>query len=372
MLVIARGYLVYELTGSARLLGLVSAGVAVPLLLLSLFGGVIADRVPRKGIVQLYQASLAATALFVAVSVAAEVITWVHLLVAAMLQGAGWSLMAPARQALIPQLVGRKNIANAMALTGAGMSLVALVGPAVGGLLYATIGPAGLHYAVAATGLGAVLLSNTLPRLDVEAGRQGARVMADIRSGLSYTLSNRPVLAMLAVILTSALLVQPFAYMVPVFVTDIYHRGSGSYGLLVAMMGLGSLVGALAMASLGAWRRGLLLILGGFASGTALLLMAAAPWYQAAIAIMLLLGLGDATRRVLNQTLIIEQTEEEYRGRVVSVYTMIYGVMPLGVLPAGIAMDLFGPQITTAFLGAAMLVSSALFLATQKTLRGLP
>jgi predicted MFS family arabinose efflux permease len=155
----------------------------------------------------------------------------------------------------------------------------------------------------------------------------------------------------------------------PVFIVDIYHLGPDSMGLLVAIMGGGSLVGSLLIASTGAWKRGLLLILGSLASGIALLLIALIPLYSAAAVIMILLGLGDSSRRTLNQSLIMEEVDDAYRGRVMSIFMMNFGLTPFGVLPAGIVSDWLGGQWAIGMLAVLLLVVSVVVWATQKRLR---
>jgi MFS family permease len=127
----------------------------------------------------------------------------------------------------------------------------------------------------------------------------------------------------------------------------------------------------MAILSLGRWKRGMLLILGSLMSGVGLVLVAAFPYYLAAVGIMVLLGLGDSARRSLNQTLIIEVVDDRYRGRVMSVFMMNFGLMPLGVLPAGFLMESLGEEATIAILGAGMLAVATMVLVTQKRLREL-
>ena len=147
MQMLARGYLVYELTNqNAAILGLVNAATALPILVLALFGGAIADRMERKRIVQLGQSGAAILALFIAISISLGYITWWHLLVTSVVHGSLMAMLMPARQSMIPQLVGKEMLGNAMALNAAGMSMSTMLAPAVAGGLYALIGPAGVYY----------------------------------------------------------------------------------------------------------------------------------------------------------------------------------------------------------------------------------
>ena len=369
MQMIARGYLTYDITSSPFLLGLVSAGFALPMLSLSLFGGAVADRVDRKLVIQVGQAMNMTVALLIAVAITANVVHWTHLLVASMIQGAIFSFMMPARQAIIPQLVGRDMISNAVALSAVAMSVGTLVAPALAGILYDVIGPAGVYYVIAGMGLAAVLVTGLLPKTGGGPLTSDVPMLRDIKAGLSYISRSPLVLTLLAMGLGTALFAMPIRFLMPVLVVDLYHRGPESLGLLVSIMGVGSLVGALVIASLGRWRRGLLLILGTFLSGIALLMLALFPFYFAAAAIMVILGLGDSGRRTLNQALIMENVEDQYRGRVMSVFMLNFGLMPLGVLPAGLVAEFFGVQTAVGLLAVLLLVFAGAILLTQRRLR---
>ena len=167
------------------------------------------------------------------------------------------------------------------------------------------------------------------------------------------------------------ILLHPFVFLLPVLVTEGFVRESEAYGLLLSMLGLGSLLGSLAAAWLGKWRRGLLLMAGNVAAGAALIVIAFVPLYFVALGIMTIVGLSEAGRRALSQSLIMEQAADEYQGRMISLYTMTFGLMPLGILPAGFAVDRFGIERTLGTLGAVMLGVSILVLLTQKRLRNL-
>ncbi|MCH7653601.1 MAG: MFS transporter [Chloroflexi bacterium] len=155
----------------------------------------------------------------------------------------------------------------------------------------------------------------------------------------------------------------------PVFIVDIYRLGPEYMGLLVSAMGGSSLISALFVASLNKWHRGMLLIISSFMSAIALILVAAIPVYMAGVFIMVLLGIGDAGRRTLNQSLVLEETEDQYRGRVMSVFMLNRGLMPLGVLPTAILIDYMGAQVAIGLLGVILGVVATVILVTQKRLR---
>ena len=372
MQMLARGYLVYDLTEqNAAILGLVNAANAFPLLILALFGGAIADRMERKRIIQVGQGGAALNALFIAISISTDTVTWHHLMAAAVIHGALMAFLMPARQAIIPQLVGQERLANAMVINAAGMSAATVLAPTVAGILYAAINPEGVYYFITALGAVSLVLTGMLPKLANGGSARRAAMVSDIRAGLSYIRHSPLVLTLLLMGLTTTLLAMPFRFLMPVFVVDIYGRGPDAMGLLLTVMGVGTLVGSLAIAAIGRWRRGLLLIAGTIVSGIALLMVALFPFYFVGMGIMLLLGLGDSGRRALNQALIMEVSEDAYRGRVWSVFMMNFGLMPLGVLPAGIAIELLDGQKVVGALAVLLLATAIVVLITQRRLRNL-
>lgn len=373
MQMLARGYLVYDLTGSASLLGIVNAGMAIPMLSLSLFGGAFADRIDRKLIIQAGQAGSVVISLVVGLFIISGFITWQYLFVASIIQGAMFAFMMPARQAIIPQLVGKGKLSNAMALNAAAMSSMTLIAPGIAGVLYAYAGPHNVYFVITALAALSVFFTSLIPKMgNANAGKPKGAMGKEIIAGLVYIRHSHIVLVLLVMGLATTLFAMPFRMLMPVFVVDVYHLGPDSMGLLVAVMGGGSLAGALFIASIGQWRRGMLLILGSFASGIALLLLAIFPIYLVAAFIMILLGLGDAGRRSLNQSLIMEEVEDQYRGRVMSVFMMNFGLMPLGVLPTGLLADYIGPQPAIGLLGVLMLITATVVMVTQKRLRNMP
>ncbi len=372
MQMLVRSYLVYDITGSATLLGLVSAGSAVPMLGLALFGGAIADRVERKWLIQIGQGAGGILALVIGITIATDHIEWYHLLMASVVQGVLFAFLMPARQALVPELVGRDQLTNALALNAAGMSGMTLIAPAIAGGLYTLVGPDNVYFIISGLGFTAMLLTGLIPRTGSGAAGTTGPMTKDILAGLAYIRRRPLVLTLLVMGLVTTMLANPFRLLLPVFVVDIYDRGPESMGLLMALMGAGVLIGSLFVASLGRWRRGMLLIAGSFLSGAALVLLAVFPFYIAAAGIMVLLGLGDAGRRTLNQSLIMEQVEDQYRGRVMSVYLMNFGLMPLGVVPMGIVTQLLGGQAAVGILGGLLLATTTVILLTQRGLRQLP
>ncbi|MDE2824407.1 MAG: MFS transporter [Chloroflexota bacterium] len=369
MQMLVRGYLTYELTESATLVGIVSSAGAVAVLVFALWGGAIADRVERRRVIQLGQGVSVVLALIVGVAVLFDVIAWYHLLMAGIVQGIMWSFLAPARQALVPQLVGTQNLGNAIALTAAAMSGSAAVAPSIAGVLYGRIGPEGVYFVIAGMSAVAVLLTTSIPRTPLEREGKKPPMLEDIKDGIQYLLRSPFIMTLLLFGLGMTMIVMPYRFLLPVYVVEVYGRGSESLGLLLSIVGVGSLAGSLFIASITRWHRGLLLLGGGFAAGLALITTSAIPIFFVAAPFMLMLGLGDSSNRSLNQTLVMENMDAEYRGRIMSLWMMKFGLMPLGILPISIIAEQFGPQASFTCMGVAIIIITLLILLSNRQLR---
>ena len=371
MQMLAQGYLAYEITGSGTILGYINLGIAVPLLTVPLFGGALADKIDRKLLIQGAQLTAALLALVLGVMIDTEVIAWQHLMISSMVQGALFSFMMPARQAIIPQLVGQNRLSNAMALNAAGMSAMSMAAPAGAGLLYDWAGSWNLYYIIAALSFIAVILMGFVKPTGDPTPKKQTAMLRDILDGITYISRQRILVVLLLVGLVTTILAMPFRFILPVFVVDIYKQQADSMGLLTAIMGFGAMAGAMYVAAIGRKNRGMLLIISSMLSGAGLLLVAAIPIYSAAAFIMVILGMGDAGRMSLNQALLIELSDNEYRGRVMSIFMLNFGFMPLGTYPAGVMIDYLGGQFVIGMMGLALVAVTVVIFLTQRQLRGI-
>lgn len=354
---LARGYLTWQLTHSPIAVVVVGAGFAPPILLLSLYGGAIADRYARKRIIQLGQLGMLAISLMVAISISTDSITVYHLVGASIAQGTIWAFLMPARQAIITQLVDDDHLTNAVALNASGMALMTLAAPGIGGLIYGIWGAAATYYAISGLTVGAYLLMGFVPQM-APVARGSRRMWRDIKEGLAYTKHNRTVMMLLLVALSTAILAMPFRSLLPVQIERVFKLEVEALGLLMSMIGVGSLLGSLVIAGLSKNNhRGWVLLGTSMLSGVAILLAALTTSYSVALVIMVVLGIGDSGRRALNASLIMEQTDDEYRGRVMGVYMMNFGLIPLGAIPLGFIAQWFDVRLSFAVAGGALIVA---------------
>lgn len=370
MQMIARTILVDDLTGSAFLTGIVAMGFAPTMLIMAMFGGVAGDRLERRTVIQATQAASALLALAIAMLIVFGVVHWIHLFVASMLQGITFAFMMPARQAIIPRLVGKEMVTNAVSLSSGGMSMMAVVAPGIAGLIYGSVGPAAVYFTIAGLYVVAVLLTGRVPRVPPDAAGKGQKVLANIGAGFKYVRTNHLVLLLLSSGLLVAALSMPFRMQLPVFARRLYGSDPSEIGWLMAFAGIGGIIGTLAIARLKKGsHRGLLLLLAAILNGAALMLIGVFPYYFLAMGVMILVGLSESMRMTLGQSLSLEVTEDQYRARVMSLYMMTFGLMPLTALPIGHSVDVFGAQPTLIFVAGAVLVAGTAFLLLAHRLR---
>lgn len=381
MQMISRTILADELTQSAFLTSVVGLGFAPSMLLLSIFGGVAGDKMEKRMLIQFSQLSSAVLAAAVGVLILFDAIIWQYLLVASVLQGATFAFQMPARQAIIPKLVGKDKLTNAIALSAGGMSLMAIAAPAFAGFIYG-LGPEYVYFIVAGLFGLAVVVTGRIPRVPPEVSEGKKKVLSEATAGFRYVRSNRIVLLLISSSLVIAILAMPFRLQFPVFARRLYgdlDLATGNFdlsepmiGLLLAFAGIGGLVGTLVVANLrGGHRRGLIVLSGAMVSGVAILLLSSFPVIWAGMGFMVIVGIAESIRMTLGQSLSLEATAPEYRARVASIYMMTFGLMPLGALPLGFAVDRWGVESSLMVVGVLVIVAGSVFMLAARTLRRL-
>jgi MFS family permease len=370
MAFVAQGYLAYDLSDSASVLGLIYGAQALPMLLFPLFAGVAADRFGRRTIIQIGQVMTASIALLIAISIYTDLIVWQHLLVMGVIHGIVMAFSLTARQAAIPDLVPKADLENAVALNGALLSITTAAAPGIGGALYALAGPWVVFALVAFLGLISVALSGKLPSLTPPKQSHPA-VVQEIIVGLKH-INNFPSLKIVILMsLITASLIMPFRFVLPVFVVDVYQKGPAALGLMMTLMGVGAFLGSLILAIKRDGNRGILLLLISGLSGVVLLVIVLIPNYAVGLLLIAILGITDAGRRIPIQGLIMKLSEPEYRGRIMSVYMMTFGIVNLMVLPVGFATEHLGGQWVIGFMALLLILISISLTLSKNPLKSL-
>ena len=295
MQLLVRGFLVFQLTGSFAALGTMALANAVHGLIFSPIGGVVADRAPKKTVTQFAQAynigNAAVLAILAGVFFVLHLAFW-HLFLGAALQGGVNSVMMPARQSIISDLVGRERLMNAIALNTSGQNLMQLIGPALGGFLIALVSPAAVFATMAAMYALAATFTMRLPKHQlyefvavpgVGRGRvprsRGAGALKDLVDGMKYVAKDRVIRMLMIVNFMIVLVAMPYTMLLPGFVKEVLHKGAREQGLMVALSGVGALVGSLVVASGSEHGRGKYMIAWGALLGCALVAFAISTNY---------------------------------------------------------------------------------------------
>jgi MFS family permease len=359
---ITTGYVAYEISESATAVGVVSLGWGIPMLIFGLWGGVVADRFPKRRTLLLAQCLIGVSAIVSAVLVLAGVIQVWHLVLVSSLQGIGFAFNMPSNQAFIAQLVSRENLMNAIALQNTGHNFARVAGPSIaGGLIGVSfIGAGGVF--VLMTVMYAFVVFNLL-RIEHNGNPTGATrppPLAALHEGLRYIRGNAIVFALLSLAFAPVLLGMPYQTLMPVFAEDVFDVGPGGLGVLMAANGFGALIGSLMIATISGFRRrGLLQVGLGTLFGVGIAAFAFGQSFEFGLVALVIVGFASAGYQALNSSLVMHYTEPAFHGRVMSVYLLTFSAMPLGTVPFGALSDRYGAPIT---IGIGGLVLAAIIL----------
>lgn len=355
------GWLTLELTDSPLWVGIV-AGSKMAGYIAAPFMGVIADRMDKR--VLLIGAALInlAVAVMMLILVVAGTLALWHIIALALASSITWAMDNPARNALVPDLVDKEHLTNAVALNAVAMEITVVVGPALGGALIPALGMAGAYALIAVIFLLDLAVLFRMRGVKSTAPKLQESPLASLVGGLRYVRGNQTVLVLLVIAFLMNLLAAPYRYaFLPLFARYILDAGPAGYGMLTAMAGVGALVAGIWVVSLGnVKRKGRLLIWSSYAWPAALLLFAASTWYSLSAALIFVAGLGQAICWTVIATLILGHTAQPMRGRVMGLRTGVVIALPIGNFLAGAVAERFGAPIAQ---GAYAVAAIALMLA---------
>ena len=374
MLMLVRGILVYEITGDAQRTALVSIGWAPGILIMSLWGGVLGDRVERRMLIQLAQFANAVLAVSVGVLIMTGLIEWWHLLVVSSLQGCTFALQIPARTAAMSQLVPKNLIGNALALNSVAMTLMSIAAPAVGGLLYQLIEPHGVYFVVTVMMVLAMVFTTFLPKMYPDQNQSGSKEspIVNIKRGIRYAARNRLVRALLIQSVVIAMLSMPFRMLLPVFAKELYGSVPSEVGWLATMAGIGGIAASIGVASLrSGQRRGLVILASPIISAISIFLIGMLPWYWVGMIVFVGVGFGESIRFALGQALVVEHANPRYRARMTSLSMMTYGLIPVAAFPIGWFVDNVGVIETIIGMSVALFTAGVAFIIVSSSVRNL-
>lgn len=369
---VATSWLVYRLSGSALLLGIVGFAGQIPTFFVAPLAGVWVDRWNRHRVLVVTQVLAMVQSALLAYFALTETITVTHVLVLSIFQGLINAFDMPARQAFTVEMIDdRADLANAIALNSSMVNAARLLGPSIAGLLIAAVGE-GWCFAIDAVSYVAVVASLLAMRVaERPIRRRGDSTITEMIEGFHYVWGFAPIRAVLLLLALVSLMGVPYMVLMPVIASDILHGGAHTLGFLMAASGLGALVGALYLAS-----RQSVLGLGRVVAGTALLFGAGliafsrSEVFWLSLLLMFVTGLAMMVQMAASNTILQTLVDEDKRGRVMSFYTMaFFGTIPFGSLLAGAAADRIGVPDTILLGGGACMVGALLFMRELPELR---
>ncbi len=359
----AQGYLVYTLTESPRYLGYVSAAAGLPSIVFTLTAGVIADRMSRRTLMVITQTAMMILAFVQAALTFSGLIQPWHIIVLAALFGIAQAFDAPTRQSFVLEMVDRKDLTNAVALNATMFNLAIIIGPAIGGLMYAAVGP-GWCFALNGVSFIAIIIALMLMRIQLPAApARQASAFTDLKVGLKFVLSHRVIRLLIINNGVFSLLGLGMITLMPAWAVEILKGDSATNGYLLSARGAGAVVSALMLASIGSRRiRGKIWTIGSFLLPICMMVFSAVRVLP--LSIVILAGIGWCFMALANSTNAMVQTlvPDELRGRVMGIYTLVFfGAMPIGSYFAGELAERFGEARTVLF-NALLLLAFAILV----------
>ena len=353
---VAVGWLALQLTDSPMFVGLAGFAGGIPLLIFSIPAGVVIDRFDRKMVLLAGQIGVAIVSAVYALLVGFDLIERWSLLLLVVVYGTIMSFVFPARTAIVPSLVARHDLANGVALNSAVQNATRVVGPSMAGILIAVTGLAATF--LVATVLQAVALMTTwrLPKIPPDVSARITSGWASMTLGFRLVSRDPFLIALMILALAPTVLVMPYINLMPVFARDELKLGATGLGVLMASVGLGTVAGALAVAysaALRSWSTAQLVMALGFT--ISVLLFSITPVVPLAVLLLFICGSTSAVFLAINQTALQLKVDDSVRGRVVSIYQLTWGMLPIGQLALGTVADAIGTPI-------AMVISCVLSL----------
>ncbi|HEY4216097.1 MAG TPA: MFS transporter [Gemmatimonadaceae bacterium] len=369
---IATSWLVYRLTGSALLLGVVGFCGQIPTLVLSPFAGVLVDRRDRHRILVVTQILSMLQSLALAILAFTGTITVAYILVLQVVQGIINAFDTPARQSFVVEMVeDRSHLSNAIALNSTMVNGSRIIGPSIGGLLIAAFGE-GWCFMIDAISYIAVIAS--LYAMTVEHTTKPptkSRAIDELRDGFRYVIGFPPIWSSLALLALVATMGMPYSVLMPAIASKVLHGGAHTYGFLMTAAGLGALAGALYLASRGSvLGLGRVMVVSTITFGVALIAFSFTRSLWMALAVLPFVGGGMMIEMASTNTILQTIVEDRLRGRVMAFYTMAFlGTAPIGSLLAGLLADRIGAEHTIMLGGAACVLAGGWFASRLPSLR---
>jgi MFS family permease len=376
MQMLARNLLVFRISDSPAILGVLALANAVPMIMITLPGGVWADRIQKKTIIQIGQVvsiiiSLATTLVIAFGYLSPEhPESWWVLVVSGALQGAVMGFIMPSRSAIISEIVEPKHLMNAISLNNLGMNVFRVLSPALAGFLVDLVG-FWVVYAI----MTAMIVMSWICILFVPPTRtrtvEGGNSLNEVIEGWRYIRSEKTIMLVLIFTVCATILGAPYSQLLPIFTEEILHVSATDMGFMIAISGVGAMVGSLILASLMNRKRGMILLFAGLLMAVPLVGFAFSSMWYLSLGLIVFIGMGSTIQMALGNSLIQYYTDAAYRGRVMSFFMLGFGLSSLGAFFAGILAEGIGAPWAVGGLAMLLIVITLWLLAASPRLRKL-
>ncbi len=349
---IARSWLIWQMTGSGTLLAIAQLLRSIPILLLGLFAGAAADRFDKRKILIVCKTFTLINYLVLATIITTGAVQVWHVLLSGFLMGSSMAFEQPTRTALIPSLVGKGELQNAVALNAAALNITRVVGPGVAGPLIAPLGIGGVYFISAGVYVVTIICTIIMQVPPVIARAKRTSVWVDMGEGFRYVYRDKVVLVLMLLALIPIVIGQPYMTIMPIFADRVLHAGASGYGWLQSASGGGALLVVLLIATMARIpRRGFFILLTTFCLGVFLVVFSQSTRLPLSLVFMVVVGFASTAPTLFIQTKLFELTPPQMYGRVMSVYHLDRGLVPLGTMAVGPMADAIGAPLTFLIMG---------------------
>ena len=362
---VAQGWLVYSLTKSPLYLGMVAAAASLPILLFSLFGGVIADRYRKRDLLLFTQALSILPALALGLLTSSGLVTVWHVAVLAFLLGTINALDIPVRQSILAEMVGKGHIVNAIALNSAAFNGARIIGPVIAGMAIAFFGIPACFYLNALSFIAVIIaLYRIEARGEIRSESEG--MLRDFLNGIRFVADSRHIRNVFSLIAVFSIIGLPYISLLPVFAAEVFQEGAKGLGFLVGSSGIGALAAALNIAARGDIRnKTRFMALTGLCFSSALLAFSLSGTFWFSLVVITVCGWGMVSYLAVANSFIQITVPDELRGRVMSVYSLVFlGTVPIGNAIMGVVAERLGTPRAVTVSGVICLFAAAFFSRT--------
>lgn len=376
MQMITRTLLIYRLTNSGTLLGMMALAGSLPMFFLSLYGGALADRVEKRKILIYSQGLSAVVTLAVGLALSFNYLSqdvpgsWWILMVSSVLQGIIMGIMMPSRASMVPEIVTPEDLMNAISLNNMGMNVFRIFAPAAAGFIIAAWDFASVYYIMTGLYIFSVIFLFRIPRTRPEV-RQGSSTVTEVVEGFRYMRGEIAIMLILLFTFGCTILGMPFNQLLPMFTESVLKVGASGLGILMSVSGIGSIVVSFVLASMPNKKRGIMMLFSGLILSLALTAFSFSTQWYLSLVLVVFIGLGQTGQTAIGFTLVQYYVDPGYRGRVMSFMMLAFGLSSLGTVFGGILADSLGIEWSIGVLAIVLCVLSVAMLVFSSRLRKL-